>query len=54
MERIFYQQSEVIDYALQEYRIEIRFGGSRCKRAIYTMESPLYKLSFVSCFVLRL
>ncbi len=28
IQRIFYHQSEVIDYAEHEYRIEIRFGAS--------------------------
>jgi hypothetical protein len=40
LQLIFYDRSEVIDYALQEYRIKIRFRESRCKRAIYTVELP--------------
>jgi hypothetical protein len=44
LQLIFYDRSEVIDYALQEYRIKIRFRESRCKRAIYTVELPLYML----------
>jgi hypothetical protein len=40
LQLIFYDRSEVIDYALQEYRIKIRFRESHVKCAIYTVELP--------------
>jgi hypothetical protein len=52
LQGIFYDRSEVINYTLQEYRIEIRFRESPCKRAIYTVE--LHRCEYVYWYLICL